>query len=96
MSDDELCVLCARFLPLWDKEIVADIKAGKRVVIAAHGNTLRALVKHLDGISGTHTHATSLFLQATCCRLPVEALQRGSTPALTSLFVRLSLSTCLL
>lgn len=40
-----------RFLPLWEKEIVPDIKAGKRIVIAAHGNTIRALVQHLDGIS---------------------------------------------
>ncbi len=41
-----------RFMPLWDKEIVPDIKAGKRLVIAAHGNTIRALVQHLDNISG--------------------------------------------
>ena len=41
----------ARFLPLWENEIVRDIKAGKRLVIAAHGNTIRALVQHLDGIS---------------------------------------------
>lgn len=41
----------ARFLPLWNDEIAPVIKKGKRVVIAAHGNSLRALVKHLDGIS---------------------------------------------
>jgi 2,3-bisphosphoglycerate-dependent phosphoglycerate mutase len=41
----------ARFLPYWHESIVPDIQAGKRVVIAAHGNSLRALVKHLDGIS---------------------------------------------
>jgi 2,3-bisphosphoglycerate-dependent phosphoglycerate mutase len=41
----------ARFLPYWHESIVPDIRAGKRVVIAAHGNSLRALVKHLDGIS---------------------------------------------
>ncbi len=40
-----------RFLPAWNEEIVPTIRAGKRVVIAAHGNSLRALVKHLDGIS---------------------------------------------
>jgi 2,3-bisphosphoglycerate-dependent phosphoglycerate mutase len=40
-----------RFLPYWHDAIVPDIKAGKRVLIAAHGNSLRALVKHLDGIS---------------------------------------------
>ena len=41
----------ARFLPYWHDAIVPDVKAGKRVLIAAHGNSLRALVKHLDGIS---------------------------------------------
>ncbi|HNT30214.1 MAG TPA: 2,3-diphosphoglycerate-dependent phosphoglycerate mutase [bacterium] len=43
----------ARVLPYWETVIVPDIKAGKRIVIAAHGNSLRALVKHLDGISDT-------------------------------------------
>jgi 2,3-bisphosphoglycerate-dependent phosphoglycerate mutase len=41
----------ARFLPLWHSEIAPAIKKGKRVVIAAHGNSLRALVKYLDNIS---------------------------------------------
>lgn len=41
----------ARFLPYWHGTIVPDIRAGKRVVIAAHGNSLRALIKHLDGVS---------------------------------------------
>jgi|SRR4051794_5366944 2,3-bisphosphoglycerate-dependent phosphoglycerate mutase len=41
----------ARFLPLWHTEIAPAIKTGKRVIIAAHGNSLRALVKYLDGIS---------------------------------------------
>jgi 2,3-bisphosphoglycerate-dependent phosphoglycerate mutase len=41
----------ARFLPYWTETIVPVIRAGKRVLIAAHGNSLRALVKHLDGIS---------------------------------------------
>jgi len=40
-----------RFLVEWDKKLVPLIKSGKKVIIAAHGNTLRALVKHLDGIS---------------------------------------------
>lgn len=40
-----------RFLPLWHEEIAPSIKAGKRVLIAAHGNSLRALVKYLDNIS---------------------------------------------
>jgi len=40
-----------RFMPVWESEIAPAIKSGKKVLIAAHGNTLRALVKHLDGIS---------------------------------------------
>lgn len=40
-----------RMLPYWDSDIVPDLKAGKTVMVAAHGNSLRALVKHLDGIS---------------------------------------------
>lgn len=39
-----------RFLPYWFETITPAIKAGKRVIIAAHGNSLRALVKHLDNI----------------------------------------------
>lgn len=41
----------ARFLPFWHGEIAPQIKAGKKVIIAAHGNSLRALVKYLDNIS---------------------------------------------
>ena len=41
----------ARVLPYWNEEIAPTIKAGKRVVIAAHGNSIRALVKYLDNIS---------------------------------------------
>jgi 2,3-bisphosphoglycerate-dependent phosphoglycerate mutase len=41
----------ARALPYWHEKIAPELKAGKRVIIAAHGNTLRALIKHLDGIS---------------------------------------------
>lgn len=41
----------SRFLPCWEEVIAPQIRAGKRVIIAAHGNSLRALVKHLDGVS---------------------------------------------
>src|SRR4051794_36119959 len=41
----------ARFLPYWESDITADLRAGKTVLVAAHGNSLRALVKHLDHIS---------------------------------------------
>ncbi|MGI6454734.1 MAG: 2,3-diphosphoglycerate-dependent phosphoglycerate mutase [bacterium] len=40
----------ARFLPFWFETVVPDIKAGKNVLIVAHGNSLRGLVKHLDRI----------------------------------------------
>ena len=40
-----------RALPYWEGEIVPDLKAGKTVMVAAHGNSLRAIVKHLDSIS---------------------------------------------
>jgi 2,3-bisphosphoglycerate-dependent phosphoglycerate mutase len=39
-----------RALPYWNAEIVPDLKAGKTVLVAAHGNSLRAIIKHLDGI----------------------------------------------
>lgn len=41
----------ARFLPLWKEVLAPAVKRGERLIIAAHGNSLRALVKYLDGIS---------------------------------------------
>jgi 2,3-bisphosphoglycerate-dependent phosphoglycerate mutase len=41
----------ARFLPYWHETIAPMVKSGKRVIIAAHGNSLRALVKYLDNVS---------------------------------------------
>jgi 2,3-bisphosphoglycerate-dependent phosphoglycerate mutase len=41
----------ARFLPYWHETIAPVVKSGKRVIIAAHGNSLRALVKYLDNVS---------------------------------------------
>ena len=40
-----------RFLPLWDKTIKEDVASGQRVLVVAHGNSLRALVKYLDDVS---------------------------------------------
>ncbi|ANM31898.1 phosphoglyceromutase [Acidobacteria bacterium Mor1] len=57
LSDEELPLSEAlkhtvdRFLPLWHEQIAPAIKDGKNVLIAAHGNSLRALVKYLDDIS---------------------------------------------
>lgn len=46
-----LADVVTRMLPYWESNIVPDLKSGKTVMVAAHGNSLRALVKHLDGIS---------------------------------------------
>ncbi|WP_432523836.1 phosphoglyceromutase [Kineococcus sp. SYSU DK006] len=46
-----LADVVARMLPYWQEGVVPDLRAGKTVLLAAHGNSLRALVKHLDGIS---------------------------------------------
>lgn len=65
----------ARALPFWNEVIAPEIKAGKNVIIAAHGNSLRGIVKHLDG--------ELLLLQnqltVACCRVPSSqlALQHG-------------------
>jgi 2,3-bisphosphoglycerate-dependent phosphoglycerate mutase len=41
----------SRVVPFWNEALAPAIKAGKRIVIAAHGNSIRALIKYLDGIS---------------------------------------------
>ncbi|GGI48038.1 2,3-bisphosphoglycerate-dependent phosphoglycerate mutase [Agromyces flavus] len=57
LSDGEMprteCLkdVIARMLPYWESDIIPDLKDGKTVLVTAHGNSLRALVKHLDGIS---------------------------------------------
>jgi 2,3-bisphosphoglycerate-dependent phosphoglycerate mutase len=40
-----------RFLPYWHEVIASLIRSGKRVIISAHGNSIRALVKYIDGVS---------------------------------------------
>ena len=39
-----------RFLPYWEAEVIPDLRAGRTVLLAAHGNSLRALIKHLDDV----------------------------------------------
>jgi len=57
LSDEEMprteCLadVLGRMLPYWDDAIVPDLRAGKTVLVTAHGNSLRALVKHLDDIA---------------------------------------------
>jgi len=48
---ESLKMTSERVMPVWEQNIVPAIKSGKNVLIAAHGNSLRALVKHLDNIS---------------------------------------------
>jgi 2,3-bisphosphoglycerate-dependent phosphoglycerate mutase len=50
-AQESLKTTVDRFLPYWHETIAPQIRAGKRVVIAAHGNSLRALVKYLDDMS---------------------------------------------
>lgn len=50
-NNESLKDTVARFLPLWKETIVPEIKAGKRVLIAAHGNSLRALMQHLENMT---------------------------------------------
>jgi 2,3-bisphosphoglycerate-dependent phosphoglycerate mutase len=50
----------ARVLPYWHDAIVPDLRRGQVVLVSAHGNSLRALVKHLDGISDTEIAAVNL------------------------------------
>jgi len=48
---ESLKIVIDRMLPYWESDIVPDLKAGETVLVTAHGNSLRALVKHLDGIA---------------------------------------------
>lgn len=50
-SSESLENVVTRFLPYWEETIIPDLRAGKRVLVAAHGNSIRALVKHLDAMS---------------------------------------------
>ena len=50
-STECLADVVTRMLPYWKSDIVPDLQSGKTVLVVAHGNSLRALVKHLDGIS---------------------------------------------
>ena len=48
---ESLKIVIDRMLPYWESAIIPDLEAGKTVLVTAHGNSLRGLVKHLDGIS---------------------------------------------
>lgn len=55
-----LADVVSRMLPYWESNIVPDLRAGKTVMVAAHGNSLRALVKHLDNISDVDIAALNI------------------------------------
>ena len=59
-SSESLKDTVARFLPAWHEQIVPQLQAGKRVLIAAHGNSLRALVKYLDDVSDAEIPALNI------------------------------------
>src|SRR5262249_59274730 len=48
---ESLADTAARVLPYWESDILPDLCAGKNVLVVAHGNSLRALVMHLDGLT---------------------------------------------
>ena len=48
---ESLADTAARVLPYWESHILPDLRAGRNVLVVAHGNSLRALVMHLDGLS---------------------------------------------
>lgn len=78
---ESLKLTIQRTLPFWNGTIVPEIKAGKRVVIAAHGNSLRGIVKHLDKLTDDQIMTLNLptgipFVYGLDANLnPVESLQ---------------------
>jgi 2,3-bisphosphoglycerate-dependent phosphoglycerate mutase len=50
-NSEALAQTVERVVPFWEREIAPEVRRGQSVLIAAHGNSLRALVKHLDGVS---------------------------------------------
>ncbi len=74
----------ARLLPYWDGPVADDLRAGQTVLIAAHGNSLRGIVKHLDGISdddiaaAQHPHRDAAGLRAR--RRPAAHGHRRAVP----------------
>lgn len=57
----------ARALPYWNNVIAPQIKQGKRVLIAAHGNSLRGIVKHLEGARHSRISETLRCLNSSHC-----------------------------
>ena len=79
-----------RVVPYWQIEIAPQIRAGKRVIIAAHGNSLRALIKHLDGISDADIvglnipTAVPLVYELTDELVPIRSYYLGDADAVAA------------
>jgi len=58
---ESLKLTIERTLPYWNDVIIPQMKEGKRILIAAHGNSLRGIVKHLDSEHGNITYIISSF-----------------------------------
>ena len=50
-----------RVLPFYEKHILEDLKNGKNVIVAAHGNSLRALIKYLEGVADEEAHTVEIM-----------------------------------
>lgn len=50
-----------RVLPFYEQHILRDLSAGKNVIVAAHGNSLRALIKHLDAVADHEAHSVEIM-----------------------------------
>ncbi len=59
-SQESLKDTVARFLPLWNEQIMVDIKGGKKILIVAHGNSLRALIQHLEKMTPEEIMAVNM------------------------------------
>ena len=57
---ESLKLVIERLVPYWESDIVPDLAAGRTVLVTAHGNSLRALVKHLDGIADADIAALNI------------------------------------
>ena len=54
---ESLADVAHRLLPIWHDAIAPDLRAGRRVLVVAHGNSLRVLIKHIEGLSGEEVFA---------------------------------------
>ena len=66
-----------RFLPYWSEVLAPSLRAGLRPIIAAHGNTLRALIKYVDGISGADIPELETTVTAFHKSVRISRLKRG-------------------